>query len=133
MHRAKVEGLSRVELWGSGEPKREFVFADDLADACLFVMREYDDVETPINLGCGADLSIRETAELIRRVVGFAGELVFDATKPDGMPKKSLDSTRLAEMGWRANTPIATAVAQTYEAFLQHERHREREHVRIAV
>ena len=135
LHQAKVEGQPSVTVWGTGAPRREFIFADDLADACLFVMKHNDDARTSINLGSGGDLSIGETAELIREVVGYTGELMFDRDKPDGMPLKSLDSSALLEMGWRAATPIATAVEKTYQAYLQllDESHRERIHVRAAV
>jgi GDP-L-fucose synthase len=121
LHRAKVESQPAVTIWGTGTPRREFIFADDLADACLFVMDQYDDTQTPINLGCGEDLSIRETAEKIRDVVGYRGELVFDATKPDGMPLKSLESSRLIQLGWRSRTSIVAALNKTYDAFLQRE------------
>jgi GDP-L-fucose synthase len=121
LHRAKLESQPAVTIWGTGTPRREFIFADDLADACLFVMREYDDTQTPINLGCGEDLSIRETAEKIRDVVGYRGELVFDSTKPDGMPLKSLDSTQLIQLGWRSRTSIVAALNKTYDAYLQRE------------
>jgi GDP-L-fucose synthase len=135
VHQAKVERQPSVTVWGTGNPRREFIFANDLADACLFVMQNYDDAHTPINLGSGDDLSIGEMAELIRQVVGYTGELVFDATRPDGMPLKSLDSRMLSKMGWRAATPIADAVEKTYEAWLKtlEESHRERIHVRAAV
>jgi len=134
-HKAKVESQPSVSIWGTGTPRREFIFADDLADACLFVMREYNDTQTPINLGCGEDLSIRETAELIREVVGYSGELMFDATKPDGTPLKSLDSTPLSRLGWRPKTPIVKALHETYEAYLSGERKLKQEgtHVRAAV
>lgn len=134
-HKAKVDSQPSVPIWGTGSPRREFIFADDLADACLFVMQEYNDATTPINLGTGEDLSIRETAELIREVVGYTGELAFDATKPDGMPLKSLDSTPLIRMGWRAQTSLAQALLLTYEAFLNEERKLKQEgtHVRAAV
>jgi GDP-L-fucose synthase len=134
-HQAKFESQPAVSIWGTGTPRREFIFADDLADACLFVMREYNDTQTPINLGCGDDLSIRETAELVRDVVGYAGELIFDATKPDGMPLKSLDSTPLIRLGWQAQTPIFEALTVTYEAFLTRERKVKQEgtHVRATV
>ena len=135
LHDAKVESRPAVTIWGTGAPRREFIFADDLADACLFVLREYADTQTPINLGCGVDLSIRETAELIRHVVGYAGELKFDHTRPDGMPLKSLDSTPLARLGWQPRTPIIMALTETYEAFLAGRRLPEQEgiHVRAAV
>lgn len=134
-HKAKVESHPAVSIWGTGTPRREFIFADDLAEACLFVMREYNDAQTPINLGCGDDLSIRETAELIRDVVGYTGELNFDATKPDGMPLKSLDSTPLIRLGWRPGTPLVEALQKTYDAYLTGERKLEQEgtHVRAAV
>jgi GDP-L-fucose synthase len=121
LHRAKLESQPAVTIWGTGTPRREFIYADDLADACLFVMREYNDTQTPINLGCGEDLSIRETAEKIRDVVGYRGELVFDSTKPDGMPLKSLDSTQLIQLGWRSRTSIVAALNKTYDAYLQRE------------
>lgn len=121
IHRAKVDSQPTVPIWGSGTPRREFIFADDLADACLFVLREYNETQVPINLGSGMDFSIRETAEQIRDVVGYRGELVFDATKPDGMPLKSLDSAPLTRLGWRARTPIIAALNETYDAFLQRE------------
>ncbi|MBI3863788.1 MAG: GDP-L-fucose synthase [Planctomycetia bacterium] len=135
IHKAKVESLPSVPIWGTGAPRREFIFADDLADACLFVMQEYDDAATPINLGAGEDLSIRETAELIREVVGYTGELAFDSTKPDGMPLKSLDSSPLIRMGWRAQTSFAKALLLTYEAFQNELRKSTQEgiHVRAAV
>ncbi|HEY3968976.1 MAG TPA: GDP-L-fucose synthase [Planctomycetaceae bacterium] len=135
IHKARVEAHPSVPIWGTGSPRREFIFADDLADACLFVMQEYNDAAVPINLGTGEDLSIRETAELISTVLGYTGELAFDATKPDGMPLKSLDSSPLMRMGWRAPTPIAQALLQTYEAFLHVERQLSQEgtHVRAAV
>jgi GDP-L-fucose synthase len=121
IHRAKIESQPAVSIWGTGTPRREFIFADDLADACLFVLREYHETQTPINLGSGTDLSIGETAQRIREVVGYRGELVFDATKPDGMPLKSLDSGVLTGMGWRARTPIIAALNETYDAYLQRE------------
>lgn len=114
LHEAKVLGAPSVELWGSGTPRREFIFADDLADACIFVMREYDGAE-PINLGGGVDLSIRELAEIIREGVGYAGELRFDASRPDGMPRKALDSSALLKMGWRPRDCFQTALSVTYE------------------
>jgi GDP-L-fucose synthase len=134
-HAAKVQTQPSVTVWGTGMPRREFIFADDLADACLFVMREYGDSQTPINLGSGDDLSIGETAALIREAVGYKGELVFDATRPDGMPLKSLDSSILSKMGWRAATPVANAIAKTYEAYVKilEMPRRERSHVRAAV
>ncbi|MFA5193910.1 MAG: GDP-L-fucose synthase [Verrucomicrobiia bacterium] len=120
MHETKKNGAGSVEVWGTGSPRREFIFADDVADACVFVMREYDDNE-PINLGGGADLSIREAAEAIRRVVGYTGELRFDVSKPDGAPLKRLDSSRLLAMGWRPVTSFESGLQATYRSLLEWE------------
>lgn len=122
MHEAKIHGGKRVEIWGSGVPRREFIFSRDLARACLFLMDAYEGHE-PINIGVGRDWSIREIAEMIREVVGYPGELYFDHTKPDGMPAKLLDASRLAQMGGPTHTPIREALVLTYEWFLQHKSH----------
>ena len=118
MHEAKAHGADQVEIWGTGTPRREFVFADDLAEACIFVVQNYNSDE-PINLGGGADVSIHELAHLAGEVVGYKGQLHFDTTKPDGMPIKALDSSRLREMGWVAATPLRAALDATYASFLQ--------------
>lgn len=118
MHEAKVTGRSRVIIWGSGSPRREFIFSEDLAEACIFLMNHYDG-EEPINTGVGFDCSIRDIADMIKEVVGYPGELVFDTSKPDGMPAKLLDSGRLHEMGWEARTPIREGLAATYQWFLR--------------
>jgi len=118
MHEAKGLGVESVEIWGTGTPRRDFIFADDLADACILVMDEYEGPE-PINLGTGLDLSIAELATIIKDVVGYPGELRFDASKPDGMPIKVLDWSRLREMGWQPRTPFRGALTATYEWFLQ--------------
>lgn len=118
IYEAKLTGKPFVEIWGTGTPRREFIFADDLADACLFVIQRYDGAE-PINLGGGTDLSIAELAELVKEVVGYAGELRFDTSRPDGMPLKALDSSRLIAMGWRPATPFRVALAATYDSFLE--------------
>jgi len=131
IHRAKVESHPEVQIWGTGTPRREFIFADDLADACLFVLAEYTDAQTPINLGSGVDLSIRETAERICEVVGYRGELVFDASKPDGMPLKSLDSAPLKAMGWQARTSLFVALNKTYDAYLKREASLQREPIHV--
>lgn len=119
MHAAKLAGDPFVEIWGTGKPKREFLFADDVADACLFVMREYDDAHTPINLGGGPVLSIAETAAAIRTAVGYTGELRFNPDQPDGMPLKGLDSRPLQQLGWQPQTPFADALALTYDAYVR--------------
>lgn len=114
IHEAKELGLESVDIWGTGTPRREFVFIDDLADACIFVMHEYND-SRPINLGGGSDLSIRQLAELIKEVIGYAGELHFDTSKPVGMPLKVLDSSQLSEMGWKLETSFHAALVIIYE------------------
>lgn len=118
INEAKAAGAKSVEIWGTGNPRREFVFVGDLAGACIFAMNQYDDLK-PINLGGdGSGISIRELAELIKEVIGYRGELSFDPTRPDGMPLKILDSTELSEMGWRLRTPIRSALSATYEWYL---------------
>jgi GDP-L-fucose synthase len=118
MHRAKADGLESVEVWGSGVAKREFISVDDLADACLFVMNNYEGLE-PINIGGGTDISIRDLARLVREVVGYSGHLVFDASKPDGMPLKALDSSRLKDMGWQPRRSLKSTIEETYRSFLK--------------
>lgn len=118
MVEAKEAGAATVEIWGSGTPLREFLYVDDLADACLFLM-EHVSEPGPINVGTGVDLTIRELAELIAEVVGFTGELVFDASKPDGTPRKLMDVSRLAGLGWTASTDLRAGVQRTYDWFLR--------------
>lgn len=118
MHKAKELGSGSVEIWGTGAPRRDFIFVEDLADACIYAMRRYDGPE-PINLSSGWDLSIREAAVLIKEVVGYTGELHFDESKPDGMPVKLLDSSRLREMGWKPKTLMRSGLAATYQWFLE--------------
>lgn len=118
MHDAKLSGAKFVEIWGTGSPKREFIFADDLADACVFIMNEYDGRE-PINIGSGLAFSISELAELNKEIVSYPGELRFDTSKPDGMPLKVLDSSKLSEIGWRPKTSFPSALSATYDWFLQ--------------
>jgi GDP-L-fucose synthase len=117
MHEAKEQCLAAVTIWGTGTPRRDFIYADDLADACLAVLEQYDD-EEPINLGSGSDISIAELAGLIRDVVGFQGRLEFDSSRPDGMPRKVLDGSQLAALGWRPKTPLREALVATYQDFL---------------
>jgi GDP-L-fucose synthase len=114
---AKRSGAPAVNVWGSGRPRRELIYADDLADACLFAMRHYDAGE-PINLGAGADISIADLACLVRDVVGYRGELRFDTSKPDGMPVKCLDSSLLRDMGWRPRVDLRAGLERTYQWFL---------------
>jgi GDP-L-fucose synthase len=117
MHKAKVFGTATVEVWGSGSPRREFIFADDVADAAIFLMENYSS-PTPINVGTGVDTSIRDIAELIQKVVGYNGQLRFDPTKPDGMPLKALDSSELMAMGWRPKVSLQRGLEETYRWFL---------------
>lgn len=121
IYEAKLAGKPFVEIWGTGSPRREFIFADDLADACLFVMQKYDGAE-PINMGGSVDLSIGELAEQVKKVVGYEGELRFDTSRPDGMPLKVLDPSKLTTMGWRPTTPFPIALKATYDSFLQKQR-----------
>jgi GDP-L-fucose synthase len=116
-HEAKQNGAAEVVLWGSGRPRREFLYVDDLADACLFLMQHYAD-EQPINVGWGCDQTIAELAETVARVVGFTGAMRYDASKPDGTPRKLLDTSRLSALGWRPRTELETGIRATYEWFL---------------
>lgn len=118
MHDAKIANAESVEIWGTGTPRREFILADDLADACIFIMEKYED-KTPINIGGGLDLSIKELAELIKEVVDYRGPLHFNTSKPDGMPLKALDSNKLSSMGWQPKTSFKDAISLTYDWFLK--------------
>ncbi|MFM0568849.1 GDP-L-fucose synthase [Paraburkholderia caledonica] len=117
-HEAKLNGADTLTVWGSGTPRREFLHVDDLAAATLFVL-ENNVTEGLFNVGVGEDLSIRELAECICKVVGFEGELVFDASKPDGTPRKLLDVSRLAKMGWRSTVGLEQGIASTYRDFVE--------------
>lgn len=119
-HEAKREGREEVVVWGSGTPRRELLHVDDLADACLFLLRHYDD-ERPINVGTGRDSTIREIAELVRDVVAPGVRLAFDRTKPDGTPRKLLDVRRLERLGWRASIDLRAGIEETYRWFLAEE------------
>lgn len=116
-HEAKEGGAAEVVIWGSGRPRREFLYVDDLADACLFLMQRYED-ERPINVGWGHDQTIAELAETVARVVSFSGNTRYDVSKPDGTPRKLLDTTRLRELGWTPRTELPTGIRSTYEWFL---------------
>lgn len=117
IHAAKITNSKTVELWGTGTPRREFLSADDLADACVFVMKNYSG-EMFVNVGTGRDITILELAESIARIARWEGTFVFDRTKPDGMPRKVMDVSRLAAMGWTAPTDFETGVAQAYEWYV---------------
>ena len=117
-HEAKVSGAKEMNVWGAGKPRREFLHVDDLADACLFCMAHYEG-STALNVGVGEDLTIRELVETVCDVVEFEGKLVFDASKPDGTPRKWLSVDRLAELGWRAKSGLREGIADTYRWFLE--------------
>jgi GDP-L-fucose synthase len=117
-HEAKVSGQSSIVVWGTGTPRREFLYSDDLAEAIEFLLEHYDSPEI-INVGCGQDVTIRELAELVCDVVGFSGTLEFDKTKPDGTPRKLLDLTRLTKLGWQPKISLREGIKSTYEWFLK--------------
>lgn len=117
-HEAKNNKDKEIILWGTGEPLREFLFADDLADACIFLMNNYHSSDL-INIGSSNEVSIKELAEIIRKVVGFEGNIKFDTTKPDGMMRRIVDSTKLDEMGWKAKTPLEDGINVVYKWFLE--------------
>ena len=119
-HEAKVNGAPEVVVWGSGTPRREFLHVDDLADALLFLMERYAD-ESPVNVGWGEDLTIRELATMVARVVGYEGRLSFDTSKPDGTPRKLLDVNRLQGLGWRPTIRLEEGLRQTYAWFLENQ------------
>jgi GDP-L-fucose synthase len=119
MVEARDAHAPKVEIWGSGTPRRELMFVDDAADAIVFVLERYSAVE-PINIGIGVDVSIRELAELVARTVGYKGELAFDSSKPDGAPRRLLDNSRLAALGWRARTPLADGLDAMYRWYSKH-------------
>jgi GDP-L-fucose synthase len=116
-HEAKVKDVSEVKIWGTGRPLREFLCSDDLADACLFLMESYSSEEI-VNVGSGTEVSIKELAELISKVVGYKGQLLFDPARADGTPRKLLDSSRLAKMGWRPRIGLQDGVRAAYADFL---------------
>jgi GDP-L-fucose synthase len=116
-HEAKKENLPSVTLWGTGTPRREFLFADDLAEACVFLMENYDDREF-INIGTGEDLSILELAKIIKDIIGYEGEINFDTDKPDGTPRKLMDISRLQALGWTAKTSLQKGIEIAYRDFI---------------
>jgi GDP-L-fucose synthase len=113
-HEAKLNGEAEVTVWGSGNPKREFLHADDLADACYFLMENYNEAGL-VNIGVGEDISIKELAEIIQIVTGFEGNIVFDSTKPDGTPRKLMDVTKLHSMGWKARIDLREGIKIVYQ------------------
>ncbi|MEM3485922.1 MAG: GDP-L-fucose synthase [Candidatus Methanomethyliaceae archaeon] len=115
-HESKVRGFSEVLVWGTGTPRREFLYVDDLADACVFLMNTYDSPEI-INVGCGEDISILDLACIVKDVIGYQGRIVFDSEKPDGTPRKNLDVSRLFGLGWRPSVGLREGISMTYEWF----------------
>ncbi|MFM6975858.1 MAG: GDP-L-fucose synthase family protein [Sphingobacteriaceae bacterium] len=117
-HEAKVNVSPHVSIWGSGQPKREFLFADDLADACYFLMQTYNEPHL-INIGTGVDLSVKELALLIKEIIGFEGDLVFDSSKPDGTPRKLMDVSKLHALGWKHQIELKEGISLAYQDFLK--------------
>lgn len=119
-HEAKVNNDPYVEIWGTGTPRREFLHVDDMADACVFLMERYDynNINSFVNVGTGSELTIRELAEKIKDIVGYQGDMVFNPGKPDGTPRKLLDVSRLARLGWTASIPLDDGIRSTYQAYL---------------
>lgn len=124
-HEAKENNLNEVVIWGTGTPLREFLYVDDLADACVYLMNTYSGNET-VNLGTGKELSIKELSELVKKVVGFKGNITFDITKPDGTPRKLLDVSKLEKLGWKYKTELEDGIKLAYEDFLNNDMRAER-------
>jgi GDP-L-fucose synthase len=118
MHSAKVNNSPSVEIWGTGTPKREFLYVDDLAHACIFLMNSYNGDDF-VNIGTGSDITIRELAQLIVDIVGYKGELIFNTSMPDGTPRKLLDISKLHSLGWKYRTDLNDGIRQTYKWFLE--------------
>ena len=117
-HEAKERGDATMELWGTGSPMREFLYADDLAEACLFLMENYSDAEL-VNIGTGVDVTIKELAETVQQIVGFEGEIRWDVSKPDGTPRKLMDVSKLHQLGWKHHIELADGIHLAYQDFLQ--------------
>lgn len=117
-HEAKEQGLSKVIIWGSGTPRRELMFVDDLADACYYLMHNYNEAG-PINVGIGDDISIRELAELVKQTVGYTGAIEYDSSKPDGTPRKLMDVTKMKDRGWRHGIELPEGIKLTYRDFMR--------------
>ncbi|MGV8877464.1 MAG: GDP-L-fucose synthase family protein [Sphingobacteriaceae bacterium] len=117
-HEAKESGATMITIWGTGKPLREFLFAEDLAEACYFLMQHYSD-ENPINIGTGHDISIEALAMLIKEIIGFKGHIFFDSSKPDGTPRKLMDVTKLTNLGWKYKVSLADGIRLAYTDFLE--------------
>ena len=128
-HEAKINQLSEVSIWGTGEPKREFLYVDDMAEACVYIMNlakmDYQSVVDPrlshLNIGTGVDCTIKELADTVSSVIGFKGDIVFDTSKPDGTPRKLLDVSRLQSLGWTAKTDLEAGLQMTYDWFINNQ------------
>ena len=122
-HEAKIANLQEVVVWGTGKPMREFLFADDLAEACVYLMenKSAEEIGELVNIGTGQDCTILELAETIKEVVGYQGKLIFDTTKPDGTPRKLLDVSKINSLGWKAKTSLMDGIIETYQDFLLNE------------
>jgi GDP-L-fucose synthase len=120
-HEARITGAANVVVWGTGTPRREFLYVDDMADACVHLMKNYSDEEL-VNIGIGEDITIAEFARVVAAAVGYTGDISFDTSKPDGTPRKLLDVSRLAKLGWRARTSLQAGIKQAYQAFLKEQK-----------
>jgi GDP-L-fucose synthase len=118
IHEAKENQIEFIEAWGTGKPLREFLFVDDLADACFLLMEHYNEKQF-VNVGCGEDISIKDLTELVKKVVGYQGEIRFDTSKPDGTPRKLMDATKLRNMGWKPQITLEAGIALAYQDFLK--------------
>ncbi len=126
-HEAKINNSPTVSLWGTGEPRREFLFVDDMADGCVFMMKNFEPTkeqnekgEMFLNLGAGYDISIKELAEMVKEIVGYDGKLSWDTSKPDGTPKRLLDSSKILDMGWKPRVSLEEGIRKTYEWYISH-------------
>jgi GDP-L-fucose synthase len=119
-HEAREQNAPYVMLWGTGAPRREFLYVDDLADACIFLMRNYEGAG-PVNIGVGTDVTIAELASIVARTIGYEGDVRYDPSMPDGTPRKLMDVSRLTGLGWQASTSLEDGIARTYEWFLEHQ------------
>jgi GDP-L-fucose synthase len=120
-HEAKISGVSNVVVWGTGTPRREFLYVDDLADACIYLMKNYSGHEL-VNIGTGKDITIAEFARVVAATVGYTGEISYDRSKPDGTPQKLLDVGRLAGLGWHARTSLEDGIKLAYRAYLSEQK-----------
>ena len=120
-HEAKINNYNKVVVWGTGKARREFLYVDDLAEACIFLMKEYSG-ETHLNIGTGMDLEIKELAEIIKNIVNYKGEIVYDFLKPDGTPQKLLDVSKINKIGWKAKTDLLDGITKTYQWYVNNEK-----------